>query len=293
MRIAIRGSLGVVFVGLTMMVGCAVSTPEPTDGQSFGEESSAVERQFCSAVKHQFCGGIAGIQCKNPNEICIDDPNDNCDPNNGGADCGGICVKNKKHCNDPNRTYVSRDPQQCQVIKFFCVKGEQPFSDECGCGCEPVTKAKLGEHCGGNITGALECEDGLVCFGGPLVGDVGGTCMKPVAEGGSCGFRVQTSPCADGLDCVHVAGTPLDALTCVARKAQFGQHCGGNIMGALECEDGLVCSGPGPVGDIGGTCACPGMQHWCPSHVDASGTCNPGYCLFAGAMCLIGKPCAD
>lgn len=41
-----------------------------------------------SCVKR--CGGIAGIQCDS-GEICVDDPTDNCDPNNGGADCMGTC----------------------------------------------------------------------------------------------------------------------------------------------------------------------------------------------------------
>ncbi len=39
----------------------------------------------------QFCGGFAGIQCHDGNQSCVDDPNDDCDPNNGGRDCGGIC----------------------------------------------------------------------------------------------------------------------------------------------------------------------------------------------------------
>lgn len=37
------------------------------------------------------CGGIAGLICPD-SLICIDDPSDNCDPKNGGADCIGICV---------------------------------------------------------------------------------------------------------------------------------------------------------------------------------------------------------
>ncbi len=38
-----------------------------------------------------FCGGFGGFAC--PDDLtCIDDPNDSCDPMNGGADCGGICV---------------------------------------------------------------------------------------------------------------------------------------------------------------------------------------------------------
>ena len=40
------------------------------------------------------CGGFAGLQCPGGAE-CVDDPTDSCDPMNGGADCGGICVCNK------------------------------------------------------------------------------------------------------------------------------------------------------------------------------------------------------
>lgn len=42
-------------------------------------------------VVPEFCGGIAGFPCDD-GKICIDDPRDSCDPLNGGADCGGICV---------------------------------------------------------------------------------------------------------------------------------------------------------------------------------------------------------
>jgi hypothetical protein len=42
-------------------------------------------------VKPVFCGGFAGIKCKG-GKLCVDDPTDDCDPKNGGADCGGICV---------------------------------------------------------------------------------------------------------------------------------------------------------------------------------------------------------
>jgi hypothetical protein len=44
----------------------------------------------CVAQKVQRCGGIAGIQCPGGGK-CVDDSSDSCDPNNGGADCGGIC----------------------------------------------------------------------------------------------------------------------------------------------------------------------------------------------------------
>ncbi|KAL2255365.1 hypothetical protein VTK26DRAFT_3512 [Humicola hyalothermophila] len=47
--------------------------------------------QLGICVEPVFCGGFAGIPCKD-GKICIDDPRDKCDPVNGGADCGGICV---------------------------------------------------------------------------------------------------------------------------------------------------------------------------------------------------------
>jgi hypothetical protein len=86
----------------------------------------------------QFCGGFAAIQCPE-GYTCVDDPKDDCDPAQGGADCGGICQQEPKKpaCDDPDRTYVSRDPDQCAAIRFFCDPGKVPFFDDCGCGCEP------------------------------------------------------------------------------------------------------------------------------------------------------------
>jgi hypothetical protein len=46
----------------------------------------------------QFCGGFGNFQCSDSSEQCIDDPTDTCDPNNGGADCGGICAPPTADC---------------------------------------------------------------------------------------------------------------------------------------------------------------------------------------------------
>lgn len=45
-----------------------------------------------AAPKFATCGGFTGKPCNNPDLTCVDDPRDSCDPNNGGADCSGICV---------------------------------------------------------------------------------------------------------------------------------------------------------------------------------------------------------
>jgi len=58
----------------------------------------------------------------------------------------------------PARTYVTRDPEQCKVIKYMCVKGKAAFSDEFGCGCEPETT------CGNSICDAGEADACPACY---------------------------------------------------------------------------------------------------------------------------------
>lgn len=106
------------------------------------------------------CGGFAGTDCPE-GYSCVDNPNDDCDPNNGGADCAGVCSAAsgqddaqrdngngnanghaKKRCdyNDPNLQYVSKDPDQCAAIRFVCDTGQEPFFNDCGCGCQPIAQ---------------------------------------------------------------------------------------------------------------------------------------------------------
>ncbi len=65
----------------------------------------------CGTIAPLSCGGITGAACPS-NQICVDDPNDSCDPTTGGADCSGTCAKpdvctaDVKQC--PDGSYVSR-----------------------------------------------------------------------------------------------------------------------------------------------------------------------------------------
>ncbi|MEQ1636567.1 MAG: hypothetical protein ABL903_07735 [Methylococcales bacterium] len=70
------------------------------DGKTYGNACEAAAAGVsidhpgeCAAPKPQVCGGFAGIKCPDQ-QICIDDPSDNCDPAKGGADCSGICKSN-------------------------------------------------------------------------------------------------------------------------------------------------------------------------------------------------------
>ena len=67
------------------------------DGVTYGNACEAAaagvsidHRGECES-EPEFCGGIAGFPCPE-GQSCIDDPDDDCDPQMGGADCGGICV---------------------------------------------------------------------------------------------------------------------------------------------------------------------------------------------------------
>nr|WP_280523874.1 hypothetical protein [Nitrosomonas aestuarii] len=68
------------------------------DGKTYGNACTAATEGIsidhpgeCAPPEPQACGGIAAIPCPDE-EICIDDPSDDCDPKHGGADCSGICI---------------------------------------------------------------------------------------------------------------------------------------------------------------------------------------------------------
>jgi hypothetical protein len=111
-----------------------------------------------------FCGGIAGIPCPKGEE-CIDDPKDDCDPKNGGADCGGICVA------------APEPPAFCGGSAGIpCPKG-QTCVDDPSDDCDPKNG---GADCGGlcvtagEACGDVTCGPGTVCCN-PLRG----ICTKP------------------------------------------------------------------------------------------------------------------
>jgi putative hemolysin len=61
----------------------------------------------------------------------------------------------------PAKTYVSRDLEQCKVIRYLCIKGKVPFSDDYGCGCEPE---KTESTCGNGICEPGENSECPACY---------------------------------------------------------------------------------------------------------------------------------
>jgi hypothetical protein len=113
------------------------------DGRTYS--NSCMAAAAGASVSHEgacrpqgpFCGGIAGIPCPE-NLTCVDDPSDDCDPKNGGADCGGICVPEAPN---PCATVLCQTGTQC-VVKDG----------------QPVCVPNGGPTCGSNV-----CPAGQVC----------------------------------------------------------------------------------------------------------------------------------
>jgi len=161
---------------------------------------AAVAKRGECEPKPVFCGGIAGFPCPD-GQTCVDNPNDECDPNNGGADCGGICVT------DP-------EPAFCGGIAGIPCPDGQTCVDNPNDECDPNNG---GADCGGicitrtNPCAAVLCKVGTQCI------DRGGVAV--------C---VPLDPCAvvrckAGTACVNQGGVaacvpsePCGNATCVA-----------------------------------------------------------------------------
>lgn len=92
------------------------------DGKTYGNACEAgvagvsVSSQGACAPAAPTCGGFAGIACPGSGQ-CVDDPTDSCDPQNGGADCGGIC--------------------QCGPRGIMCMQGMHWDGSASVCACVP------------------------------------------------------------------------------------------------------------------------------------------------------------
>ena len=100
-----------------------------TEAQAQEETADTTVRQEAGAGS--MCGGFAGIAC-DPGYVCVDNPNDSCNPQTGGRDCSGLC-----QCGaPPDYGYILNDPNKCATVRFKCDSKHEPFFNACGCGCK-------------------------------------------------------------------------------------------------------------------------------------------------------------
>ena len=133
---------------------------------------------YCVPVG-QSCGGFLGLPCPG-DQVCMDDPSDGCDPQNGGADCPGICGE-ASACT----------PEQCGPAPrlMLCENGEAPIAN---CVMSPTGM------CGWEID-TSPCEEEPV---GCREGDCGpnGYCQMSRNGGSVCvPYALDGEPCGGGL----------------------------------------------------------------------------------------------
>ncbi len=183
------------------------------------------------ACKSEFCGGIAAFPCPD-GKVCVDDPNDGCDPMNGGADCGGICVV-EPACPDV-------------MCTLFCENGFKKDEKGCEiCACnEPEPTATCKGACGGQSADGscycdAQCEKYKDCcddYASECKGErtpATGQCVKNSNEScttdadcavGGCGGELCYNPAfGGGISTCECAGpgAPVTGCGCVAGKCTW------------------------------------------------------------------------
>ena len=264
------------------------------------------------------CGGIAGIQCTN-DMVCIANPDDNCDPALGGADCGGCCVPDacrRTECKPGGAcTLDQRGRAVCvpqEVRRPASCEGKTPCGGILGLECKPgyvcrddpddVCDPATGADCGGCCERDQACCDGVpTCPAGttvtrePCTADEyeSGVCVK---ETMCCSTIVcrQNKACERDRDCAKdefcraAVGTTaklpcLDEQRVCVKKVGVGAKCGGFTLPCFHerCRDDLLCERSDPTGDAPGTC----VEHVCRGKA----RCGGG----AGTPCGGGEVCID
>ncbi len=168
------------------MVVCDVdgsSTITTTDGVNVLRAAAGLSNTCRDTLRA--CGGIAGSACP-AGEQCVDVPNDDCDPRQGGGDCPGICesVAPSQCAGDGD---CSAPGAPCTLCPDGSAACPLTFCDLATHQCRLVFQECPATACGG-IAG-VPCPLGQRCIDDPrdscdsnLGGaDCGGLCMK-VAE---------------------------------------------------------------------------------------------------------------
>ncbi len=167
-----------------------------------------------------FCGGFAGIECPGAGS-CVDDASDDCDPERGGADCGGTC--------------------ECGNVLALCIEGTVFDQSPDVCACVP-TDPEL-DPCA-----TVRCAAGTSC----VVVDGAATCEAD-ASTNPCALVL----CAPDTTCEVVDGDAV--CTPVAPSGPFcGGIAGIECPGAGSCVDDASdgCDPERGGADCGGVCEC-------------------------------------
>lgn len=180
---------------------------ERTYGNACEAAAAGVSVASKGACPSVFCGGIAGIECPGAGH-CVDDPSDDCDPANGGADCGGVCecianalcVIGSHFDTSPKVCACVPDAGTNPCAAILCPTGTQCVVSGNTASCEPITDAcstvrcKAGTHCVAN-GGTATCEPDGPTSCGKVTCSAGTQCCNA-----SCGWCRPP-----GVACIQIA----------------------------------------------------------------------------------------
>jgi len=231
-----------------------------------------------------FCGGFAGIACPGSG-TCADNPNDGCDPQRGGADCGGIC--------------------QC-VERVLCVRGSVFDSSPDVCACVPQeppvdacasVRCRAGTHC-------EVVDDRAQCIVDEQVNPCAAASCPTntscdVVDGQAVCTPLDPAPFCGGIAAIACPGqgTCVDNPNDGCDPRRGGADCGG----LCECNVRALCVRGSVFDPSPGVCACvpqepvnPCAAVLCPALstcevVDGKGVCTPIETTFCGGIAAF--PC--
>ncbi|GIU69668.1 MAG: hypothetical protein KatS3mg002_0904 [Candidatus Woesearchaeota archaeon] len=163
-------------------------------------------------------------------------------------DKGTTVEKNNNDLNE--KTYISKNPQECMVIKFVCEENKKPFFDKTGCGCELELEGKLK---------AIECpsERPTVCTKEymPVCAQVQVQCIKAPCPPIKQTYPNKCEACANQLTISYTEGEceqDFTSVTVIGDENQKKESLCTNIGGVwtgYDCEN----ISPEKCQEIGGT----------------------------------------
>ncbi|KAJ9470837.1 hypothetical protein DIPPA_12105 [Diplonema papillatum] len=239
---------------------CQLNTLGQADCVKDEKESSADVAAVDVCEDKASCGGFLGTPCKSRSDVCIDDPSDDCNPLEGGADCMGCCVFNQCLAAKCSAGFT------CQLNTLGqaeCVKDEREEKQASALAVVDVCEDKA--SCGGFLGTPCKsrsdvCIDDPSDDCNPLKG--GADCM------GCCVFdQCMVTKCSAGFTCQL---NTLGQAECVKDE----KEASADVAAVDVCEDKASCGG------FLGT-PCKSRSDVCID--DPSDDCNP---LKGGADCM-------
>jgi hypothetical protein len=166
------------------------------DASSDGGQSGGTCLTSADCASGEECGFAETGACGNVGQ-CFSVPAVHCELYSAGCACDGSEIN--VACTGLPNGYSTKP----LLYNGACADAGQPDGGDGG-----ACVSFQGGHCGGNTAHPCTCASPLVCTGGPLSGDVGGTCEAPDSGG----------PCVTNADCPssEVCGYDVD-LGCSAK----------------------------------------------------------------------------